>query len=277
MHSSAVSLEPVLAAIRHSIDLNQQTTAPLAINDRIGLNGKPITLTIDELLDTNCPKSLMSCEEEEKKRISHELHDGLGQILTSINLHIQQCMAYSDSMDQLELPQGIRDSLTAISNMAKQAMGEVRTICRALRPAILDDLGVLAAISWQCRQTSQGCSHIEVETRYEIDESMIQEHYKTVLYRIVQEGLNNAVKYSQANTIRVSLYQTGKSLELSIQDFGVGFDMGQLQADCNMGVGLTSMRARTESVGGSFEIDAAVGRGVEIRATFPLEKVPVSG
>jgi signal transduction histidine kinase len=277
-HSSAVSLEYVLPAMRHTtVGFNQQAAVSLSIDDRIGLEWEPVVVKIHKLLEAHGPKSLLRSEEAEKKRISQELHDGLGQILTSINLHVQQCMAYGDSVGHAELPQGIRDSLSVISDMAKQAMGEVRAICSALRPAILDDLGVIAAISWQCRQISQGCSRINVETRFEIDESMIPERHKTVLYRIVQEGLNNAVKYSQSKVVRVCVYHTGQTIELSIQDFGVGFDPSQIEADRNMGMGLTGMQERSESVGGRFKIDTAIGSGVEIRVTFPLEGVSLSG
>lgn len=265
----------MLALLRQTSAVYRNSMGALSINERLALNGKATTSQIDDLLATRRP-SLMSSDEEEKKRISRELHDGLGQLLTSINLHIQQCLTAGES--QTELPQGIRDSMVAISNMARQAMGEVRTICGALRPAILDDLGVLAAISWQCRQISKGCSQMEVETNFRLDESMIPEEYKTVLYRIVQEALNNAVKYSRTNTVRVSLYLSGLSIELCIQDFGVGFDLKQVQSEHAMGgMGLVSMRERAESMGGAFKIDTAVGRGVGISVTFPLEKVALSG
>lgn len=276
-HLTAVSLDPVLSMVKHSIDVNHKTSQAASLDEHPGLSMKPIGDGIGSLLESTLTKTLINSEEAEKKRISHELHDGLGQILTSINLHIQQCLVSAKSMQDFELPAEVRDSLRAIGNMTKQAMGEVRAICSALRPAILDDLGVLAAISWQCRQISQGCSRVEIETKFDIDESIIPNHYKTVLYRIVQEGLNNAVKYSQSDSVRVSLYHTSKTIELRIQDFGVGFDLAQIQAGHNLGMGLISMRERVESVGGAIQIDTAIGRGVELCISLPMETMSFTG
>ena len=276
-HSTAAMFDQMLSVVRYSIDVNPKIAQAISLDEHLGMSLKPSTDRIDDLLNTTLPKSLINSEEAEKKRISQELHDGLGQILTSINLHVQQCLATAQSTQEVVLPMEMTDSLLAISNMAKQAMGEVRAICSALRPAILDDLGVLAAISWQCRQISQGYSCVNVETDFGIGEDMIPERYKTVLYRVVQEGLNNAVKYSQSETVRVSLRHKTEAIELSIQDFGVGFDLARVQADREMGMGLISMRERVESVGGVFEIDAGVGRGVEIRIFLPMEKMSLTG
>ena len=276
-HSTAVSLDPVLSMVKYSIDVNQKAFHTASRDKHLGLSMNPTGDAIGNLLESTLTKTLINSEEAEKKRISHELHDGLGQILTSINLHIQQCLVSAQSMQDFKFPEEVRDSLLAIGNMTKQAMGEVRAICSALRPAILDDLGVLAAISWQCRQISQGCSHVEVETKFDIDESVIPEHYKTVLYRIVQEGLNNAVKYSQSDVVRVSLLRTSKTIELRIQDFGVGFDLGQIQAGHNLGMGLISMHERVESVGGAIRIDTAIGSGVELCISLPMETMSLTG
>ena len=276
-HSKSVSFDHMISVLRYSIDVNQKTAQATPLDGCLGMSLKPPVNQIGDLLNSTLQKSLINSEEAEKKRISQELHDGLGQILTSINLHVQQCLASAQSSQAVALPEEMTDSLLAISNMAKQAMGEVRAICSALRPAILDDLGVLAAISWQCRQISQGYSRVNVETDFGIGEEMIPEHYKTVLYRVAQEGLNNAVKYSQSEIVRVSLRHKPEAIELSIKDFGVGFDLERVQADREMGMGLISMRERVESVGGVFEIDAGVDRGVEIRIHLPMGKMTLTG
>jgi two-component system, NarL family, sensor kinase len=211
----------------------------------------------------------INSEEEERKRISRELHDGLGQLLTSINLHVQGCLNRCDQEDLLADPAGQqRNSLESISEMVKQAITEVRSICRAIRPAILDDLGVVAAIAWQCRQISSGCDALEVVTDFDINEDVITEEYKTVIYRIVQESLNNALKYAQAKNISVSLLQSHDAIHLVITDDGVGFDPSQIQG--KRGLGLVGMRERAESVRGRLRIDTGLNQGVQIRATFPL-------
>ncbi|MEJ2691732.1 MAG: sensor histidine kinase [Candidatus Thiodiazotropha sp.] len=228
----------------------------------------------EEHLLATVSNQLIDTEEEEKKRIARELHDGLGQLLTTINLHVQQCLNSTETL--VKIPHSMKESLQAISSMTKQAMGEMRGICTALRPSILDDLGVLAAIRWQCRQITQAHDRLHVSADFDVHEAMIPEGYKTAIYRIVQEALNNAVKYARADNVSVKLYHAGDYLQLLIQDDGVGFDLCQIRA-ASEGMGQTSMRERADAVGGVFEIDSGVGEGVEIRVLFPLEKVVLSG
>jgi signal transduction histidine kinase len=268
--------ELLLALVTDSIEPNRtsQTSSfkrdEFEMMERTHINEGNVDLNLSQA-------SCMSAEEEEKKRISRELHDGLGQLLTSIRIHVQNCMNDCDSSDSTEGNKELKESLAAISEMTQQAMGEVRSICGALRPAILDDLGVLAAITWQCRQISSGYSKITVDTRLDLSESMIPEAYKSVIYRIVQEGLNNAVKYSLTESVKISLYPNNNSIELVIRDYGVGFDLDKMRSEKGMGMGLMSMRERAESIGGTCEINAAEGRGVEVRASFPIQKVVLSG
>ncbi|MES9968874.1 MAG: sensor histidine kinase [Candidatus Thiodiazotropha sp.] len=218
----------------------------------------------------------MSIEEAEKKRISRDLHDGLGQLLTSMNLHIQKCLTGCDAQ---AVENGLlaehKHSLHALSSMVKQAMNEVRTICSAIRPAILDDLGVVAAVSWQCRQVSQISAHFDVVSEFSIDESEIHEELKTVIYRIVQESLNNALKYSQAKRVKVSLLHVHNAIQLTIRDDGVGFDPAKIND--RLGMGLMSMRERAETVDGSLRVNTDVDQGVEISVDFPVKKIALNG
>jgi signal transduction histidine kinase len=277
--AASANKDLLLALVSDSMELNRTVQTPsfptrneFNMAERTHINEGNVDLKLRQI-------SCMSAEEEEKKRISRELHDGLGQLLTSIRIHVQNCMNDCDSSDSRDANQELKESLAAISEMTQQAMGEVRSICSALRPAILDDLGVLAAITWQCRQISSGYSKVSVDTRLDLSESMIPEAYKSVIYRIVQEGLNNAVKYSQTESVKISLYPNNESIELVIRDYGVGFDLDKIRAEqgMGMGMGLMSMRERAESIGGTCEINAAEGRGVEVRASFPIQKVVLSG
>ncbi|MEW8486091.1 MAG: sensor histidine kinase [Candidatus Thiodiazotropha sp.] len=232
---------------------------------------------IPDLIDySDFPSNRINADEEEKKRISRELHDGVGQLLTSMNLHIQRCLdGCDDQVGDKGVSEDHMDSLQALSSMVKQAMNEVRTICSSIRPAILDDLGVLAAITWQCRQISRLSSKFEVFTEFNIDEANIPEEYKSVIYRIVQESLNNAMKYSQANLVKVKLSRTRDTIELSILDDGIGFDPSEIKG--RLGIGLMSMRERASSVNAALQVKAAVDQGVEISVSFPLKKVALNG
>ncbi|MES9945442.1 MAG: sensor histidine kinase [Candidatus Thiodiazotropha sp.] len=218
----------------------------------------------------------MSVEEAEKKRISRELHDGLGQLLTSMNLHIQKCLDGCDAQVVESVRQEEhKDSLHALSSMVKQAMNEVRTICSAIRPAILDDLGVIAAVTWQCRQISQISANFDVVTDISINESDIHEELKTAIYRIVQESLNNALKYSQAKQVKVSLLHVHNAIQVIVKDDGVGFDPAEIKD--RLGMGLMSMRERAESVNGTLQVNAGVNKGVEISVYFPVKKIALNG
>jgi signal transduction histidine kinase len=268
---SAMALASVYSLMQHHVGLNHDRVNLLSLQERMEISGQVEGKVREQQEASTFSNLIMRTEEEEKKRIARELHDGLGQLLTSINLHAQQCLNSSHAAD--EIPKAVKDSLQVISVMTKQAMGEMRGICCALRPAILDDLGVLAAITWQCRQISQGDEKLSVATDFDIQESIIPEACKTAIYRIVQEALNNAVKYADAKNLSVSLVRIDEYLQLTIQDDGVGFEMGRQKS----GMGMISMRERAESIGGLFELRSAKGKGVKICALFPIEKVVLSG
>ncbi|MCU7932621.1 MAG: sensor histidine kinase [Candidatus Thiodiazotropha sp. (ex Codakia rugifera)] len=261
---SASSISPIAKPSSKSI----------ALKDKMPLMDSQVATDFTDLLGhEQLPSRRMNSEEEEKKRISRELHDGLGQLLTTMGLHVQHCLDGSSS--DVPLPGNHRESLEALSSMVKQAITEVRTICSAIRPAILDDLGVLAAVSWQCRQISRICSKVDVVTDFHIDESQIPEAHKSVIYRIVQESLNNAVKYSQANVIQVSVVHSHDAIHLTILDNGIGFDLADIKD--KLGLGLMSMRERAESLNGKMDMHAGVDQGVEIQVIFPVQKVTLNG
>jgi signal transduction histidine kinase len=142
-----------------------------------------------------------------------------------------------------------------------------------LRPSILDDLGLMQTIGWLCRQFQSIYSAIDVECVIGVQEGDVPEPLKIVVFRIMQEALNNIAKYSKADRVALSLRKRDNILELVIRDNGVGFD---LEAACrgrigNGGMGLTSMRERAEFSGGVFRIDSAVGRGTLIRVSWGPE------
>ncbi|MEW8506015.1 MAG: sensor histidine kinase [Candidatus Thiodiazotropha sp.] len=209
-------------------------------------------------------------EEAERKRLSRELHDGLGQLLTTIGLQVNQCInGFEGNQDSGQPISKHKASLEQLSLLVQEAIGEVRSLCCAIRPAILDDLGILAAISWQCRQISRAAPELVMVTSFNIEEEQIPVAYRSAIYRIVQESLNNAVKYAQASRIRISLRLEDESIHLSIVDNGIGFDLSKIQQ--KLGIGLMSMRERAASIQGKLEIDTSSGTGVEIRAQFPIE------
>jgi signal transduction histidine kinase len=159
--------------------------------------------------------------------------------------------------------------------MVQESVREIRRIQTDLRPSILDDLGILATISWFCREYQTTYSGIRIEKQIDIHEREVPESLKMEIYRIMQEALNNVSKYSHADLVHLALRISDGELELSIQDNGRGFDLPEVASgeSPKRGLGLSSMRERAEHSGGSLWIESAKGKGTLIRASWPIEKI----
>lgn len=213
--------------------------------------------------------NLLESQEEERKRISRELHDGLGQLLTHLKLQTQQCLSDVVNSGKAELMGDSWKTLEQLPGLVSEAIEEVRAVCRALRPAILDDLGVLAATSALCRKVMQSTEGLRIECEMSICESDIPETAKAAIYRIVQEALTNCIKYADADLVQVSLRQVEGFLLLGIKDNGVGFDVKRMAGS---GLGLLSMQERALSHQGTFSLESVPLQGTEIRVSIPLNK-----
>jgi len=211
---------------------------------------------------------LLSAEEKERKRIARELHDGIGQSLTAIKFRVENML---QQMDRGKAKR-IAGPLETIIPLIQQSIEESRRIQMDLRPSILDDLGILATLSWFCREFQITYSRISIEKLIDINEDEVPDSLKTVIYRISQEALNNVAKHSKADLVHLALRKSDGKIELAIRDNGQGFDLNQLlpREGSERGLGLTSMRERTELSGGSFEIESVPGRGTTIRAQWSI-------
>lgn len=209
---------------------------------------------------------LLTAQENERKRVAHEIHDSIGSFLTGIKMQIESVIS------QLERGTAIPGSLKKIVPTVQQAIEESRRIQMNLRPSILDDLGLLPTIDWHCRDFEKMCPHIRIEKCIDLTEGQVPDSLKTVIYRIIQEALNNIAKHSKADLVTLSLRKTSIPIELSIQNNGQGFDVEQTLAKEHhkRGLGLSSMRERVELTGGSFSIKSNKEVGTIIRASWPL-------
>ena len=202
---------------------------------------------------------LLSVQENERRKIARELHDGLGQTLSAIKFFLENTLqkpTFTPSSSPIQ-------SLETVIPMIRNAIEEVRRIQTALHPPILDDLGILPTLSWFCREYQKIYSGIEIERDIHIEENEVPDSLKTVIYRILQEAMNNIAKYSQATRVRLSLRKKDKEVELVVEDNGSGFDPQEILSEerDRRGFGLTSMRERTELSGGSFSIESEKGSG----------------
>jgi len=209
---------------------------------------------------------LLNAQEKERKMIAGEIHDSIGSFLSAIKFKVESTMT--------EVA-GSPKTTTALKNLipiVQGAIEEARRIQMNLRPSMLDDLGILATISWFCRQFESTYSKTRISQSIEIEEHVVPASLRTVIFRVLQEGLNNVAKHSMAKMVLLSLRKTDQAIELVIQDNGQGFDLSKAQApdSTTHGLGLESMRERTELSGGSFQIESTVGKGAIIRARWPI-------
>ncbi len=210
---------------------------------------------------------LLSAQENERKRIARELHDGIGQSLSAIKFRAEDTLR---QMGNTMTEEGV-ESLKAVIPLIQASVEEVRRIGMDLRPSILDDLGILATISWFCRQFETIYPGIRIEKQVNTQENDMPNLLKTVIYRVLQEALNNVAKHSQADLARLLLRKTRDTIELTIEDNGVGFDVREALnvESARRGLGLATMKERTELSGGSFAIESVKEEGTIVRASWP--------
>jgi signal transduction histidine kinase len=156
--------------------------------------------------------------------------------------------------------------------VVQDAVEEVRRISMNLRPSILDDLGILATISWFCREVEETYSGIRIEKRIHIDENDVPDSLRIVIYRLLQEALNNMAKHSQADLVHLALERIDENIELTVMDNGAGFDIEEVLSEemSKRGLGLASMKERAELSGGSFLVESQKGVGTTVKASWSL-------
>jgi PAS domain S-box-containing protein len=210
---------------------------------------------------------LLRVQENERKRISREIHDSLGQSLSAIKFKIE---SITQQMRESRYKK-MAESLETVLPIIQGSIEESRRIQMDLRPSILDDLGIIATLTWFSREFQQTYSDIRIDKEIVIQENEVPDNLKTVIYRISQEALNNIAKHSEADLIHFSLKKAADRIEMTIQDNGRGFDPEEtLSVEASRkGLGLTSMRERAELSGGSFTVESTVGKGTIIKAVWP--------
>jgi PAS domain S-box-containing protein len=215
---------------------------------------------------------LLKAHEEERKRIAAELHDTIGASLAGIKFKVE---TFLQQVGKTSTPATV--ALNTIIPVIQEGIRECRRIQMDLRPSMLDDLGLLATLSWYSRQFQTIYAGIRVELEKGIEETEIPDSLKIVIYRVTQEAMNNIAKHSQADLVRLSLRRSDGRIELMLEDNGQGFDLKKVLGleSTRRGLGLTSMRERVELSGGSLAIESVEGKGTTIHASWSLE--PLSG
>ena len=202
---------------------------------------------------------LVDAQEDERRSISRELHDEVGQTLGALLVDVSRISAaLPDSQPE------VKEQVNHMKAVAERAVQSVRNLALLLRPGMLDDLGLIAALEWQGREVSRS-SQVEVEVQSENVAEDLKDEYKVTIYRLVQEALNNAVRHSGARIARVRVEQEPGSILVTVRDDGHGFDPRRQR-----GLGILGMEERVRRLGGTFAIDSDPGHGTTVRAELPL-------
>ncbi|MEL6771221.1 MAG: histidine kinase [Bacteroidota bacterium] len=208
---------------------------------------------------------LQHIREEERTAISREVHDSLGQMLTSIRLDAAWVARHLATADAAT----VQERLGRVDAQVDETIQRVRQIAQALRPGILDDIGLASALDWQTRQFAQrtglACS---VTDDLRLDEADLPEEAATALFRIAQEALTNVARHAEASAVTLHLEETDEALVLHIRDDGKGLDPEAIAHTRSLG--MLGMRERAGILGGAVTFDGAPGQGTYVRATVPL-------
>lgn len=217
---------------------------------------------------------LLTAQENERKRVAQELHDGVGQCLTGIKLGLENAIRQAER----ERSAPSMKSLEALIPVIRGAMEEVRRISMDLRPYMLDDLGILATIKWCCREFETLCPQIRIVSDIEVEEKHIPGLLKVVVFRVLQEALSNIGRHAKADKVFLSLGMNSGNLRFVIRDNGVGIDGEALQSghEDKRGFGLSSMKERVQLSGGTFLVETCVGKGTAIEACWKVEESEVT-
>jgi signal transduction histidine kinase len=209
---------------------------------------------------------LVDAQETERRTISRELHDQVGQTLNALLVDAANLAKRIPADDAVSLRY-----LDNIRTFADSSVNSIRDIALLLRPSMLDDLGLIPALEWQAREVSRR-SGIKVKVAAENVSDALPDELRTCIYRVVQEALHNMSRHSGAKSAVVNVRQDDGSLLLSVEDDGCGFD-----SDRTRGLGTLGMEERVRQLGGRFEVRSAPGKGTAVRVTLPIYVSVVQG
>jgi signal transduction histidine kinase len=211
-------------------------------------------------------QNLVHAQEEESRRLSRELHDEVGQMLTALRVEL-------GNLERLQNGPGheFHAHLDDAKNLASRTLSSVRDLASGLRPSVLDDFGLGPALQWQAREFSRRTS-VPVEVVLEEAPAELPDRHRTCVYRVVQEALTNCARHAQAHQIRVALHIGTDQLSLSIQDDGRGMPAHLPASDRSSasGLGLIGMEERVRELGGSLDVQSQPGKGTLIKVSIPV-------
>ena len=211
---------------------------------------------------------LLDAQEKERARFARELHDGIGQSLSTMKVRVETLAKIAKS----DLRSIQVEDLENLVPMIRQTIEEIRNTSMDLRPSTLDSLGIVPTLDWFSREFQTTYPYMQIEKEIDLQETEVPDSLKIIIYRIVQEAFSNAARHSGAEILQISLAKTDGEIRLAVQDNGRGFNLEDLLlADAaTRCFGLTSMKERAELSGGSFAIESVIGQGTTVRANWKV-------
>lgn len=208
-------------------------------------------------------RRLETAHEEERRRLSRDLHDGVGQLLTAIVLTLDAAAGAADLRT-------VRQRTRRAHELAAEALEETRTAAERVRPPRFEERGVASALHELAHHAGLPAV-VDIEPAADVRIRPLE--LEIDLFRIAQEAVSNAARHAQATSVRLALRRTGRGLELEISDDGVGFDEHMVDA---RGLGLTGMRERAATIGAEFRLESAPGRGTHVRVVVPARRMELA-
>ena len=230
------------------------------------LNAAAVELEKRERMRSELVERVISVQEEERLRISRDLHDHTSQALVSLIVQLKLIETAQDESTRIQ-------GLAQLRKQLREVLEDVRRMALDLRPSVLDDLGLVEGIQWfaqRCRQEDE----LDIQITACDECNSLQKREAVALYRVAQEALSNVVKHSQAQRAQVELHCDEKNIYMEIRDDGIGFDL-QKERSPGSGIGLFGLGERVQLLGGKLAIKSFPGQGTQIRASLPRPVDPV--
>lgn len=208
----------------------------------------------------------ITAQEEERARLSRELHDEIGQTLTAVQLSLDRLARSLPAEDAK-----VHEHLQRVQALTEQALADLRRVIAALRPGVLDQLGLVPALGWMADHTLRPLGLVVTINADGVQERLPGE-VETVLFRIAQEAMNNVARHSGATHLNISLERRGGQVRMTLQDNGQGFDLSSVTAapDQSRGLGLAGMQERASLAGGQVTVESTPGEGTSVSVVIPL-------
>ncbi|HEY9478551.1 MAG TPA: sensor histidine kinase [Gemmatimonadaceae bacterium] len=247
-------------------DLEARVPPSLVADRHMSRVGRTINLLLDALTSDRArmrrlASLVITAQDEERSRIARELHDSTAQSLTAIVLQL------SAAARDARIPE-LAGRLSEVKEMAGLALEEVRTLSHRVHPRVLDDLGLVAAVRWLARQ-ARDSADVDITVDALGDTEAIPAQVASVLYRVAQEALTNAVRHAAPTSVAIVVGTDANTASLEVADDGRGFDIAEAEAR-RPGMGLFSMRERVSLVDGQLDVISSPGTGTRVVARVPL-------